>query len=95
MMSSILFPFGLCPMCNTPLRLNPKNDQVECSSASCDFSREYTAQDRQSVDEQALNWMDVHMKWDSYYRALEKFQKDFDEANGLNDKTKIKNIFQP
>lgn len=75
--------FGLCPKCNHPLVYNPKNELIICLEIDCDFTREYTAEDKAAVNEAA----------DKQFKALRHWESFYGESYSLNDQLMVKAIF--
>lgn len=74
--------FGLCPKCNKPLVYNAKNELIVCLEETCDFTREYTAEDRAKVDKAAGTEFTTMRIWADYYG----------EGDSLNDELMAKEI---
>ena len=76
--------FGICPRCfNSHLVYNSKNEMIECVSSKCDYSREYTAEDRKKVDKAI----------EEYYHSMSHWAAVYGEHYVLNDQLVIKAIF--
>lgn len=75
--------FGLCPKCNHPLVYNSKNELIVCLETDCDFTREYTAEDKAAVNEATEERFKSFRRWESRYG----------ESYFLNDQLMVRAIF--
>lgn len=87
-MSNINKPlFGLCPLCNRTLVYNSKNELIVCLGIDCDFTREYTAKDKATVNEAAAERFQSIRRWGSIYGDSFSLE-DQQMVRAIFDKTK-------